>query len=542
MKLWISSAFLVGVLVAAGLNPNLVRSQTSVPSRQPKQEVPAAIALDTAPTIRNVILVSLDTTRWDALSCYNAPEVNSPNIGAFARKSVVFENAYAPMPVTLPSHATMLTGKIPPAHGVLDNGRYSLSADHVTLAEVLKENGFNTAAFVSALVMASKFGLDQGFDTYDDDIAESFVIGERRGDETTTLALEWLAKHKNERNFLFLHLFDPHAPYKAPEPYSSAIKKIYHKYPDYIQDYIAEIAFTDHCFEMLINKLVDLGLYENSLICVTADHGESHGEHGENTHGFFIYTSTMRVPMIFKVPGITNPLRVADSVGIIDITPTILSLLGIEFQEKIQGRNLAGYINGKTSLDSGRNIFTMSLEPRKYGGDSLFGIIVSNFQYIHTTRPELYDLSRDVYEKNNLIDIEFQRGEKLRKNLENILDEGTSAKRNQKFPLDTDTRRRLESLGYVTTDKVGGGFDLDSKGIDPKDLYAYHNLNLEALSYLNPKNHARALVACEDMIRMRPDFYLGYEMMARVLTASGEQERAAPFVQKANALSPKGPN
>ena len=280
MKLWISSAFLVGVLVAAGLNPNLVRSQTSVPSRQPKQEVPAAIALDTAPTIRNVILVSLDTTRWDALSCYNAPEVNSPNIGAFARKSVVFENAYAPMPVTLPSHATMLTGKIPPAHGVLDNGRYSLSADHVTLAEVLKENGFNTAAFVSALVMASRFGLDQGFDTYDDDIAESFVIGERRGDETTILALEWLAKHKNERNFIFLHLFDPHAPYIAPEPFSSAIKKIYHQYPDFIQDYIAEIAFTDHCFEMLINKLVDLGLYENSLICVTADHGESHGEHG----------------------------------------------------------------------------------------------------------------------------------------------------------------------------------------------------------------------------------------------------------------------
>jgi len=542
MKFWTSSAFLVAVLVAAGLIPYLVRSQTSVPSHQPKQEVTAAIALDTAPTVRNVILVSLDTTRWDALSTYNAPEINSPNIGAFSRESVVFENAYSAIPLTLPSHATMFTAKIPPAHGVLDNGTYFLADHHVTLAEVLKKNGFNTAAFVSALVIGSKFGLSQGFDTYDEDIAESVVVSERRGDETTSRAIDWLAQHRDEKNFIFLHLFDPHAPYNAPEPFASAIKKVYHKYPNYIQDYVGEIAFTDHCFGLLLRKLIELDLYENSLICVTSDHGESHGEHGENTHGFFIYTSTIKVPLIFKIPGVKGPTRVQEPVGIIDIAPTILSLLGIDFQDSNQGRDLAGYLQGKSRLYSDRSIFSMSLEPTKYAGNPLFGIIVGNYQYIHTTRPELYNLSRDVYAKNNLIDSESKLGSVLRKKLETVLNEGKASTGHGKMSADTETLRRLESLGYVTTEQADDGYDLDITGIDPKDLYAYHNLNREALSFLDPQNRARALAACEEMIEMRPDFYLGYEMMARVLTAWGEQERAAPYVQKANALRPKEPN
>jgi arylsulfatase A-like enzyme len=483
----------------------------------------------------------MDTARWDAISSYNAPEVNSPNIGAFSRENVVFENAYAPMPVTLPSHATMLTGKIPPAHGVFDNGRYSLADEHVTLAEVLKRHGFNTAAFVSALVMDSKFGLDQGFDTYDDVIDESITIGERRGDATTSQAIEWLARHKNQENFIFLHLFDPHAPYEAPEPFASKIKQMYQEYPEFIQDYVAEIAFTDYCIGLLIRKLKELDLYESSLICITADHGESSGEHGENTHGFFIYTSTTQVPLVFKVPGVKGPLRVKDPVGIIDIAPTILSLLGMSFEEKIQGRDLTGYIQGKSHLYPARSIFSMCLEPRKYGGNSLLGIIVGNFKYIQTTRPELYDLSQDVYEKKNLIDIEAQRARQLREKLQAILDDAPSETQHEKISVDIDTLSFLESLGYVTTDQDDGGLDLDRAAIDPKDLIEYHKMNLVALSHVVPENHAKALAACEVMIKMRPDFYLGYQMMGRVLQAAGRPEEAVPFFEKAQGLSPKKP-
>jgi hypothetical protein len=173
---------------------------------------PVSAAAPQRRDIRNVILISMDTTRWDAVSAYGAPEASSPNVAALARDGVVFENAYAPAPNTLASHASLLTGKTPLAHGVFDNGRYRLGAEHQTLAEVLRAHGFNTAAFVSALVLEARFGLARGFDVYDDEIPPAAVIGERRGDLTTARAIAWLESHAGGRNFLFLHLFDPHAP------------------------------------------------------------------------------------------------------------------------------------------------------------------------------------------------------------------------------------------------------------------------------------------------------------------------------------------
>ncbi len=542
MKLKTLCAITLGAVVAAGLVGYLHKVRTpESPDRRDRERV-SDISRTQRPEIRNVILISMDTTRWDAISSYDAPEITSPNIGALGRENVVFENAFAPMPVTLPSHASLLTGKIPPAHGIFDNGRYSLAEKHVTLAEVLKDNGFNTAAFVSALVLDSKFGLDQGFGTYDDDIGESALIGERRGDVTVARAIEWLEQHNQEKNFIFLHLFDPHDPYDAPEPFASEIKRLYHEYPNFVQDYVAEIAFTDFCIGKFIQRLKDLGLYDNSLICVTADHGESQWEHGEDTHGFFIYTSTMKVPLIFKVPGAKTPLRVSDTVGIVDIHPTILSLLGIRFVEKIQGRDLAGYFEGKNRLYPGRGLFSMSLEPRKYGGNSLLGLIVDDFQYIQTTRPELYDLSRDVYERTDLISIESQRAHEMREKLQEILgDVQTSDAQQQRISVDGYTVRLLESLGYVMTDKTDDGLDLDREAIDPKDLIEYHNRTLDAMSHVFPENLTRALTACEDMIEMRPDFYLGYLMMGRVLLASGRQQEAVPFFEKAQTMGPQQP-
>ena len=527
--------FLVFSLILAG---PFARSQQNRIADQvdgPESELSAKTSSHRPTPIRNVILISLDTVRWDAISAYGAPLVNSPNIGALAEESVVFENAYSPIPVTLPAHATMFTGKNPLDHGVFDNGLYQLAGHHVTLAEILKKNGYRTAAFVSALVMDSRYGLDQGFEVYDDDISDSAVIGERSGDETTAKAVEWMRSHRKEKKFIFLHLFDPHAPYEAPEPFSSKMRKLYENYPEYIRDYVAEIAFVDHCVGYFIRELKALDLYNESLIVVTADHGESHGEHGENTHGFFIYTSTTKVPLIVRVPDLKSPLRVSESVGIVDITPTIYSLLNIDIPSEFNGKELRGYIEGKADQFPDRFFFSMSIEPSKYGGNNLYGLIQNGYKYIHSTESELYDMTHDVYEKNNIIGMQGRRAVKLRERLESILGESSRITDRQGRSVDSGTRKRLEALGYVTTPT-----DDAVSEIDPKALIEYHKKNLIALSHVAPENHSLALGACEEMISMRPDFHLGYLMMGRVLTASGRSQDAIPFFEKATELGAPG--
>jgi hypothetical protein len=290
---------------------------------------------------------------------------------------------------------------------------------------------------------------------------------------------------------------------------------------------------------MLISKLQDLGLYEDSLICVTADHGESHGEHGEGTHGYFIYTSTIQVPLMLKVPGSRAPLRVEDPVGIVDVPPTVLSLLGIPFDSDIDGRDLSGFIRGQSDLYPGRPIFTMALEPRKFGASSLLGIIVDDFKYIHTTRPELYDLARDAYEQRDLIDADPDRARRMRTQLEEILEISSSPAVHEKISIEADTRELLESLGYIVIDGDDSVPDLDNTAPDPKDLIEYQQKAVIAMSYVVPENRRRAMAAAEGMIEMRPDFYLGYLMMGRALFASGRQNEAHPFFETARRLSPK---
>lgn len=526
---------LIGVVVAGGAIALLLRDRPSTPGPSPT----AVAAPEPDRGIRNVILVSMDTTRWDAISAYGAPEVNSPRVGALAREGVVFENVFAPAPVTLPSHASMLTGTVPLANGVLDNARYRLGDEHQTLAEVLRANGFNTAAFVSALVLEARFGLDQGFEVYDDEIPTAALIGERRGDLTTARAVDWLERHAGERNFLFLHLFDPHAPYEAPEPFGSRMREVYREYPAFVQDYVAEIAFADHCIGLLLDALRRLGLYEQSLICVTADHGESHGEHGEITHGYFIYTSTMKVPLVLRVPETPGPLRVSETVGVVDIPTTILALLGLHFDGEVQGHDLTGYLDGNERLFPDRSILGLSVEPTKYGGSALLGLVVGDRQYIRAPRPELYDLSRDPYATSNLVDAEVETAGRLRGRLDGLLDRLHAAALPDEVSVDRDTRQRLEQLGYVVAGGVGEPLDTDLGGLDPKDLIGYHQAALDAMSYVVPENHARALAAAEEMIRMRPDFFFGYLMAARVLSASGRPAEAAAMLARAQALAPE---
>ena len=225
--------------------------------------------------IRNIVLISIDTCRADHLSCYGFTRKTTPNIDAVAEQGILFENVMAPVPLTFPAHSTMLTGTIPPHHGVRDNTKYRFVDSNLSLAEILKEKGFATAAVISAVVLSSEVGLDQGFDTYDDEFEDSLVsvgIVQRRGEEVSRVGIEWLQQHRDEPFFLFLHYYDPHHDYSPPEPFAS-------RFSDNL--YAGEIAYTDYCIGQVIDQLKSLGLQDSTLLIITADHGELLGEHGD---------------------------------------------------------------------------------------------------------------------------------------------------------------------------------------------------------------------------------------------------------------------
>ena len=483
--------------------------------------------------IDKIILISLDTTRADYLSCYGCPNQITPNIDAIALEGVLFENVVSPVPLTLPSHGSMLTGTIPPYHGVHDNLDYILNESNITLAEILKESAFKTAAVVSAFVMDSKFGLSQGFDYYNDKFGNKYMAGpdisERKGHETSRLAIEWLEKNKDEQFFLFLHYFDPHFIYDPPEPFASRFAS---------DPYAGEIAYTDYCIGLVIQKLKDMNLYDSTLIIITADHGEMLDEHGEPAHGYFIYESAIKVPLIFKLPGHNKPLRIKPIAGLIDIVPTVCSLLKIEIPEDIQGIDLSAYFKGKKSSSKDRHLYCESVLPTRYSANSLLGVVNSRYKYIQTTRPELYDLLQDSKEVNNLIDAEPRRARILRDKLEQILEHSVQTlKQGSKIELDAVSRKRLESLGYV-----GGWVDdkleFDQTKKDPKDTIKLYIDEQEILTLKFLKKYDQARLLCEKLLGQYPDFLAGYRHLAEIAFERNDFGLAVAHFSKLIELDP----
>ena len=314
--------------------------------------------------IRHVLLISMDTTRADVFGCYGFKHNTTPNIDAIADEGIVFERTYAPLSLTLPSHSTMLTGTIPPYHGVHNNNGYKLDDSNVTIAEILKDNGFVTGAIVGSIILDSKYGIDQGFDFYDDNFQEErspIFILERQAEETRRLGCDWLEKNQNENMFLFLHFYDPHRSYDAPEPYKDTF--LSQPYPqegsiDYLQGrYSGEVAYTDNCIKGIIDKLKQLGLYDSTLIIITSDHGEMFYQHKEVTHGYYIYEGNVRIPLVFKVPGVSTPRRIEKTVGHVDIVPTICSLLDIEGSYTFQGVDISPYLLEEEPEDLERHVY-----------------------------------------------------------------------------------------------------------------------------------------------------------------------------------------
>jgi arylsulfatase A-like enzyme/Flp pilus assembly protein TadD len=487
--------------------------------------------------IRNVLLISIDTLRADHLGAYGFPRATTPNIDAVAREGVLFRNVHTPVPMTLPAHVSLLTGTLPPTHGLRDNLQNRLPDARLTLAEMLKPRGFTTGAVVSSFVLDRRFGTSQGFDSYDDRFQAVHKIGdlsERKGDEAARVAREWLDEHGKQPFFLFVHLYDPHDPYEPPEPFASK----WSEHP-----YEGEVAFADDCVGRVLEKLRQLGLYDDTLIVVTGDHGEMLGEHGELNHGFFIYEGALRVPLVIRVPHAPASSRQVDvPASLIDIVPTVLSLVGAEVPKEVQGVDLSPWLAGRGAGGGARPLYAETVTPtRYYGTSSLLGVIVDGWKYIETSRPELYDLRSDPAEAVNLLAREPARADALGRTLVAILAAAGRAPGPvpESAALDEASRERLAALGYLG--RGGGtwshGFDRSKE--DAKDLIAFFRKDQRLNKLVEDKKYPDARALCEEMLRQRPGFADCHLQMSKIAAAEGNLDAALTAARKAVAVGPK---
>ena len=422
------------------------------------------------PEDASILLITADTLRADHVGAYGS-QVRTPAIDALARDGVLFENAITPAVMTLPSHASILTGTYPPTHGIRDNGDYRLAASALTLAEVLRARGFRTGAVVSSFVLDSMFGLEQGFDVYDDALPlrrpnETF-FPERHAFAVTDSALRFIEGAGQTRFFLWAHYFDPHFPYVAPEAFAA-------QYPK--SGYAAEVAYLDAELGRLLAGLRSRGLMEKTLVVFVADHGEGLSDHGEESHGVFLYDETARVPMIVSFPPrLPAGRKVKGVVRTVDIMPTILDLAGIALPERAepaQGISLRPLIDGKGESDAGPAYSEAMVPLLMYGWSPLTFIRDSRYKYIQAPRPELYDLLADPGETKNLVAAQAAVAADFRARLEALKKDVTrSATAAETLSPDPEVEAKLRSLGYVSGGSRPAPTSVGTADLaDPKDM------------------------------------------------------------------------
>jgi arylsulfatase A-like enzyme len=469
------------------------------------------------PEIRNVLLISIDTLRADHMGIYGFDRDTTPNLDSLARDGTLFRSAVSSAPITLPSHSTLFTGKYPTAHGVHDNNTAGLREAHTTLAEILKAEGFLTHAIVSGAPLASRYGLDQGFDRYQDDLVRSpnGSYLERPAELSAARAVEFLRRHGDQRFFLFLHLFDPHDVYAPPSPYSE-------QYRD--DPYAGEIAYADNAVGQVLAELKGLKLYDSTLIVFVSDHGESRGQHGEPSHTFFIYQATQHVPLIIRAPGFPSGQTVDSLVGLVDVMPSVLGLLGLAPPAGLAGIDLAPEVRGERVARGERHLYLESLVPTKIGCNPVLGVVGERWKYIHTTRPELYDLSADPAETTNLALVEPAQARALLAELEGYL-AGAEKGQQIEFEVDGQIQRALAALGYfggVVEEQLEIDPDLD----DPKDCVSIFDDIGRVIGLTELGKLRRARTIARELLRRRPDMADLYRMLGQIELRDGNAAEA----------------
>ena len=414
-------------------------------------------------SIPSVILVSVDTLRADRLGCYGNHRLPTPCIDAMSQGGTLFFQIDALVPMTLPSHASLLTSTYPFANGVEENGG-QLGPGAVTLAKVLGARGYHTAAFIGGYVLDRQFGLDQGFDFYDSPFDLHPLLGEdapnlkRPGEDVVRKATQWLQAHSSQPFFVFLHLYDLHLPYTLAGAASDPT------------GYDMEVRYVDEVLGRFWQYLAAQRLLDRSLIVFTSDHGESLGEHGEKTHGYFIYESTLWVPLIIHWPAgaPTYPPRVEEPASLVDVAPTILQYLGLSQPQQFQGRSLLELLGGKAQSPV-REVYGESLYARDHLDCSpLRSLRIGRYKFIDAPKPELYDLARDPGERHNIYASQKAPARSLHDRLLSLRSRYSSAGHTgPQKPVDSETLNRLSSLGYLAMS--GRQANPDNAGPDPKD-------------------------------------------------------------------------
>ncbi|HUT08811.1 MAG TPA: sulfatase-like hydrolase/transferase [Candidatus Latescibacteria bacterium] len=463
----------------------------------------------------NVLLITIDTLRYDRMGILSDKYVKTPNLDALARRSAVFTHAYAQTPLTRPSHTNIMTGTTPLYHGVSDNPGFKLESRYLTLAEALKSDNYKTGAFIGAFVLDSRFGLDQGFDVYDDDTGganlDEFDVVERTADQVVAPAMDWIAA-QNGKWFCWVHVFDPHDPYTPPEPFRT-------EYPK--DPYSGEVAFVDAQLGRLFDSLEKSGALAKTIVIVTADHGEAFGEKDELRHGFFAYNDTIHIPLILYVPG-GAPEMVKENAAHIDIFPTVCNLVGLPVPAFIQGESLMPLIAGKTRQKP--LIYFESMSPNfTMDGAPLSGFIEGDLKFIDQPIKEVYDLAADPGEENNLAptsDVAGLTGE-LEAFKKGLKGKGTTQDWKGKNP---EIRPLLESLGYVgarTVKKKAYGPQDDLKALQP--LIAQLRMAIDDYRAGNPEAGVKKLTT---ILRIRPNYINAYTTLADIYDRTGRLDQA----------------
>lgn len=486
---------------------------------------------------RSVLLISVDTLRADRLGSYGYRPASTPVLDALAARGLRFDQAATVAPLTLPAHTSLLSGTFPAFHGVRDNGSFYVNDSITTLAEVLQARGYRTGGFVGAFVLDHRWGIAQGFDHYFDafdlsnyEMAAGLDAAQRPGSEVVDHALSWLAEDGDRPFFAWVHLYDPHSPYTPPEPFRS-------RFPATMQGaYDAEIAATDAQIGRLLDQLRVRGRLDDTVIVVVADHGESLGEHGEQQHGFFVYDSAVRIPLIVAGPGV--PARVVrGQVRIVDVMPTVLDLVGAAVPPEVQGVSLLPLGRGEELDLLG---FSETWYPRyHYGWSELTAVRNGQFKFIAAPRRELYDTQADPGETRNLSAANPRMADALERALRDMATRTATASTPQTpRAIDPAVEERLRALGYVATTVSRAALVERTRG-DPKDMIQFYNLLKLAGSDSVAGRFDEAIVKVRTVLAADPEVIEAHTILGNIHTKTGHLPEAIKAYQQALAVDPE---
>ncbi len=512
----------------------------------------------------NVILIIVDTLRYDHLGCYGHAGNNTPSIDRLAREGIRFEDAVSQAPITLPSISSILTSLTPLEHGVHYNEGYRLPERVTTLAEVMSTQGLQTAAFVGSIVLDSTFGTAQGFDRYDARFPERFPFyqsslksveglydgSQRRAEDITKSAVSWLKEKKERPFFLLLHYYDPHIPYDPPPPFAPQAgpdnyKEILSRQADY---YDGEIAYTDQQIGLLLDELRELDLDRNTLIVFTSDHGEALGDNGEETHSVFLYEPTVRVPLILGgAIGMSGGRVINGQVRSIDIMPTVLDIMEIAPPPGISGRSLIPRVEGGESQENPPAYMETYANRFERGWSVLRGVRAGGWKFIQAPSPELYDLRKDPDETRNLFAEDKEVSSRLAGLLADMDKEAAGSERVDPGIKDKAFLEKVRSLGYAGAGDMDADYDaIDLSGPDPREMmkefrrkrFSGEYMRL-ALFFMSSERNEAASYFLRKTIELSPDYALPRYYLAEILRVEGKTDEGLAEIDRVLELEPE---